>query len=87
MTESVRNLFPDTQPGPVVEDLGATFLETARAVAKICATRMLLMIAVIVGSGIWGFTVYMPTPDRLYAAVAFSLVFVLPLTALYLRKG
>lgn len=87
MTEAVHTLFKEQQPGPALEDLGPTYLETARAIAKICATRLLLLIAVVVGSGIWAYTIYMPATDRLYAAVAFSLVFVLPLTALYLRRG
>lgn len=84
---NVRQLFADTQPGPSVEDIGATYIETARAIAAICATRMLLMIAVVTGAAIWGFCAYQPTQERLYVAVAFSLVFVLPLTALYMRKG
>ena len=87
MTEQVTRLFDSTQPGPAVEDIGATYIETARAIAQICATRMLLMIAVLAGSAIWAWTVYDPTRDRLYAAVAFSIVFLGPLTALYARKG
>ena len=45
MTE-VRQLFADTQPGPVEADIGPTFIETARTISQICATRMLLMVAV-----------------------------------------
>lgn len=83
----VRPLFAERQPGPEATDIGPNFVEMARTVAQICATRMLLMIAVITGSGIWGWTIYDPQRDRLYAAVAFSLVFVLPQVALYWRRG
>ena len=87
MTE-VRQLFADVQPpGPAETDINSNFIETARAVASICATRMLLMIAVITGAAIWGYTIFDPTQPRLYAAVAFSIVFVGPLAALYHRKG
>lgn len=83
MSEPVR-LFAETQPSP---EATPELVAMARAVAAICATRMLLMIAVITGSGIWGWTILDPQRDRLYAAIAFSLVFVLPQVALYWRKG
>jgi hypothetical protein len=86
MTE-VRKLFADTQPGPAESDINPSFIEMARTVAAICATRALLMIAVLTGAVIWGYTIYDPTQARLYAAVAFSIVFVGPLAALYHRKG
>ncbi len=84
---NVRALFADKQPGPTVEDIGPTYLEMARAISSICATRMLLMIAVTTGAGIWAFTIWQPEQPRLYAAVAFSLVFVLPQVLLYLKRG
>jgi hypothetical protein len=88
MTDApVRQLFADKQPGPVESDINSNFIETARTVAKICATRSLLMIAVLTGAVIWGYTIFDPTQPRLYAAVAFSIVFVGPLAALYHRKG
>ena len=88
MTDApVRQLFADRQPGPSESDINPTYIEMARAVASICATRSLLMIAVITGAAIWGYTIYDPTQSRLYAAVAFSIVFVGPLAALYHRKG
>jgi multidrug resistance efflux pump len=86
MTE-VRSLFADKQPGPADGDIGPTFIEVARTVSQICATRMLLMLAVITGSGIWAYTVWTPSSDRLYAAIAFSIVFVMPQVALYWRRG
>lgn len=87
MTEPIRKLFADTQPGPEADDIGPDYVATAKAIASICATRMLLLIAVLTGAAIWVFTVYDPTRDRLFAAIAFSVVFVLPQTVLYLRKG
>lgn len=86
MTE-VRKLFQDTQPGPTEADIGPTFIETARTISQICATRMLLMVAVITGAGVWSFTIWQPDTPRLYAAIAFSLVFVLPQVALYWKRG
>ena len=86
MTEPIHFL-PQTQPGPDAADIGATYVDTARAIAAICATRMLLMIAVITGSAIWGYTIYDPAQGRLYAAIAFSLVFVLPQVALFWKRG
>jgi hypothetical protein len=59
----------------------------AAAVAAIAATRMLLLITVLTGAATWIWTVYDPQPWRLYAAVAFSIVFVGPQILLYLRKG
>lgn len=88
MTEPVTRLFADTQPGPAAEeDVSPAFLEMARAVASIAATRMLLLIAVLTGAAIWGWTCYDPTHDRLIASVAFSIVFVIPQVALYWRRG
>jgi hypothetical protein len=83
----IRQLFAPTQPGPTEGDIGPTFIEVARTISAVCATRMLLMIAVLTGAGIWGFTIYSPDTPRLYAAIAFSLVFVLPQVALYWKRG
>ena len=79
-------LFADRQPVNE-QEVGPSFIEMARAVASIAATRMLLFIAVLTGSAIWLWTVYDPTRDRLFAAVAFSVVFVIPQTLLYFRRG
>lgn len=86
MTE-VRQLFADTQPGPASTDITPDYIAMARNIAAVCATRMLLMIAVATGSIIWIWATYQPTQDRLYVAVAFSLVFVLPQVLLYYRRG
>jgi hypothetical protein len=86
MSEITR-LFADQQPGPAAEEVTRDFVATARSIAAICATRILLLIAVLAGVGVWGLTIWDPTMPRLEAAVAFSLVFVLPQTVLYWRRG
>lgn len=84
----VRNLFADAQPGIAAEeDIRPSFVEMARVVASIAATRILLLIAVLTGSGIWLWTVADPTRDRIAAAVAYSIVFVIPQVALFWRRG
>lgn len=84
---NVRPLFSDVQPGPAAADVSTDYVAMARAVAAICATRILLLIAVLTGAAIWAYTTWEPTTPRLYVAVAFSLVFVLPQVALYYRRG
>jgi hypothetical protein len=79
-------LFADRQPVNE-QEVGPSFIEMARAVASIAATRMLLLITVLTGAMIWIFTCYDPTRDRLYAAIAFSIVFVVPQVALFWRRG
>lgn len=88
MSDQPRLVFTSEQPpGPAIEDLGPSFVEVARKISAICATRILLMISVLTGSAIWSWTVYDPSRERLYAAVAFSIVFVGPQVALYWRRG
>ena len=82
-----RFAFVDPPEGPERSDIDQTFVRQARAIAQICATRVLLMIAVLTGALIWAWTTYSPEPARLYVAIAFSLVFVLPQVALYWRRG
>ena len=86
MTE-VRQLFADVQPGPTESSINPNFVEMARSIAAICATRMLLMVAVVTGAAIWIWTTWQPTDERLYVAIAFSLVFVLPQVALFWKRG
>ena len=89
MTEqpNVRPLFSDQQPGPSEDAIDRSFVDVARAVASIAATRSLLLIAVLTGSAIWLWSAYDPIRDRLFVAIAFSLVFVLPQVALYFKRG
>jgi multidrug resistance efflux pump len=87
LTEPVTRLFSEKQPGPEAEDVGPDFVQVARSIAQICATRILLLIAVLTGAGIWAFTIWSPETPRLYAAVAFSIVFVIPQVALFWKRG
>jgi hypothetical protein len=87
MIEPVTQLFAPQQPGPAEADVTPDLITMARAVASIAATRILLLITVLTGSAIWGWTVYDPTHDRIAAAVAFSIVFVIPQVALFWRRG
>ena len=84
--EKIRTLFAEKQPVGA-DNLTPSLVDMAAAVATIAATRSLLLIAVLTGAAIWIWTIYDPTQARLYAAIAFSLVFVTPLTLLYFRKG
>ena len=86
----VTPLFAPHQPpeGPTEQAATPEFIAMIRAVANIAATRILLLIAVLTGSAIWTYTVMVdPSRDRLFAAIAFSIVFVIPQVALYWRRG
>jgi hypothetical protein len=88
MTESVTQLFAPQQPSdPAEEQVTPSLIVMVRAVAAIAATRVLLLITVLTGSGIWLWTTYDPSRDRLFAAIAFSIVFVIPQVALFWRRG
>ena len=80
-------LFAAPIESPPEPEISPSFVEMARAVASIAATRILLLIAVLTGAAIWGFTAFDPTHDRILAAVAYSIVFVVPQVALFWRRG
>jgi hypothetical protein len=87
MTE-VRPLFADQQPpGPAAEDIGPSFVEMARAIASIVATRILAMVAVIGAVAMFGYAVIAPEPWRLYAADCYAAFVLFPIVMLHLRKG
>ncbi len=73
--------------GPKDADLTPSLIEMARAIASICATRILLLLAVLFsGTGlVW--TIYDPTTLRITASTAYAVVVVWPLTALFWRRG
>ena len=87
--------LPPPQPpkfAPVVDpprdpDVTPNFIAMAKAVAAICATRVLLLLAVIFSgvSLIW--TVYEPEQMRIIASTAYAIVVLWPLTALHWRRG
>jgi hypothetical protein len=79
---------PDPLPGVArIEHLNTALLETAQAVSRILATRILLMIGVLTSSAVWGIVIYAPTQLGIIAAGVYSIVGVWPLVFLYLRKG
>ncbi len=76
------------EPEPVrEEDVGPALLEMAQAIAHICATRVLLLLALVVASALWSVMVWQPTEMRMYAVVGFSALIVLPLVLLYWKRG
>ncbi len=80
-------IVSDEPAGPRDGDLSPSLLEMARAIASICATRILLLLAVLFsGTGlVW--TIYDPTTLRIIASTAYAVVVVWPLTALFWRRG
>ena len=77
-----RQLF--TEP---VQQVTPAYVQTAKVVAQILATRVLLMIAVITASGVWAYTIYDPLQLRIIAASSFSVLGVMPLIYLYFKRG
>jgi len=59
--DGTHPLFAERQPGPAESDINPSFVEMARALSAICATRVLLLIAVLTGSAIWLWTTFDPT--------------------------
>lgn len=78
----------DPEPGPQrEEDVGPALLGMAQAIARICATRILLLLAVVTASAIWCYTVYDPSQMRIIAAGVFSACILWPLVMLYWKRG
>jgi len=77
----------DEPAGPREADVTPSFITMARSIAAVCASRMLLLLGVLIAAPIWWYAVYEPTPFRIAAATAFSVVTIFPLTALYWRRG
>jgi len=74
-------------PREPIQPVTPQYVQMARAVSIILATRVLLLIAVITASGVWGYTIYDPLQLRIIAASCFSVLGVAPLIYLYFRKG
>ena len=70
-----------------VQQVTPAYVQTAKVVAQILATRVLLMIAVLTASGVWAFTIYDPLQLRIIAASSFSVLGVMPLIYLYFKRG
>jgi hypothetical protein len=98
---SASNILPSAAPRPAppsqpgqqrlfsepVQQVTPAYVATAKVVAQILATRVLLMIAVITASGVWAYTIYDPLQLRIIAASSFSVLGVAPLIWLYVKKG
>ena len=78
--------MPD-DPGVGERDVTPSLLDMARAISAICATRVLLLLAVMISGVVWIWAVADPTQIRTVAATAYSVVTVWPLTALFWRRG
>lgn len=84
----VRPVLPEPAPGPLrTEHVNTALLETAQAISRILATRLLLLIAVLTASAVWGVVVWEPSQLGIIAGGVYSVVSMWPLVFLYLRKG
>lgn len=84
----VRPVLPEPAPGPMrTEHVNTALLETAQAISRILATRLLLLISVLTASAVWAVVVYEPSQLGIIAAGVYSVVGMWPLVFLYLRKG
>jgi hypothetical protein len=81
------SILPDEPPGPSERDVTPSLIEMARAVAAICASRILLLLAVLISAPIWTYTAYEPSTLRIVAASAYSVLGVLPLVVLFYKRG
>ena len=85
--------FPTPRFGPPIDEpagpaeITPSLIDMARAIASICATRILLLLAVIISAPIWCYTVYDPTTLRIAAETCFAIVSMMPLVFLYIKKG
>jgi hypothetical protein len=62
-------------------------IQTARAVAAITATRMLLLLVLVCAAGLWAVTILDPVPYRITSVAIFTATVLWPLVGLALRKG
>lgn len=85
--------FPQPRFGPPMDEptgpaeITPSLIEMARAVAAICATRVLLLLAILTSAVIWTWTVIEPEHLRIIAATAYSVVTVWPLVLLFHKRG
>lgn len=79
----VTALFEPEQP----RDPGTGGVEALKILLAVAAARILALIAVIGGVGVWAWAVYDPAVLRLYAGAGYSLGVILPTIWLAWRKG
>ena len=74
-------------PQQPIQQVTPQYIQMARAVSQILATRVLLLIAVVTAAVDWSYVVYAPTELRIVAGAVFSVLLGWPLVWLYFRKG
>ena len=62
-------------------------IQTARTVAAVASTRLLLMLTLLCAGGLWSLTAYDPSPLRIGASALFCAMVLWPLCWLAARKG
>src|SRR5215469_8828430 len=67
------------QPQPSDRRSRPEYVAMITAALDMLGARLLALIAVIAACAMWSWSVYHPEPDRLYAAVGFSLTVLMPL--------
>ena len=73
------------QPVDPPEDVQPALIEMARAVSRIVATRVLLLLAVVTASGLWVYTIWNPNELRIIAGAVYAVLVLGPLVWLYWR--
>jgi hypothetical protein len=79
--------FEEPRPGPSEADLTPSTLEMVQALSKICATRVLGLIAVVGAVAMFGFAVSVPDTIRTATVAAYAAVVLWPIIFLYIKKG
>lgn len=77
---------PDLAPRAPARSSPA-YVGTLTAAMDVISARLLGLLATFAGCLMWGFAVYDPTQPRTYAAIGFSVTVLLPLVALYYKRG
>lgn len=77
----------DQPPGPAEKDLTPSLIQMARAIAAICATRVLLLLAVLFSGTALIWTMVDTTQLRIIALGVYAAVVIWPLVILNWRRG
>jgi len=89
-------LFPQSRHGPAFEFVPpdkpdprkqAEYVAAITAALDVLNARLLGLVATVAACLMWSWAVYEPELLRTYAAVGFSLTVLLPIVALYWRRG
>lgn len=78
--------FPTASPEPQPE-MHRDYVVMLRAGLQVLNARVLLLLALLFGGGIWTYTVYDPSEWRFICACGFSVGVLWPVAMLYNRKG